>query len=72
MNVNIFIAFAAGIVSFLSPCIFPVIPSYLTYIGGLSLNEVQASRKSRIRLFLNSLLFVVGFTIVFTVLGVFF
>ncbi|NQT60311.1 MAG: cytochrome c biogenesis protein CcdA [Bacteroidetes bacterium] len=72
MNVNIFIAFAAGIVSFLSPCIFPVIPSYLTYIGGLSLNEMQASRKSRIRLFLNSLLFVVGFTLVFTILGVFF
>jgi len=72
MNVNIFIAFTAGIVSFLSPCIFPVIPSYLTYIGGLSLNEMQASRKSRIRLFLNSILFVVGFTLVFTVLGVFF
>lgn len=72
MNVNIFIAFAAGVVSFLSPCIFPVIPSYLTYIGGLSLNEMQANRKSRIRLFLNSLLFVVGFTLVFTILGVFF
>ncbi|MBC8550721.1 MAG: cytochrome c biogenesis protein CcdA [Candidatus Brocadiales bacterium] len=72
MNVNIFIAFTAGIVSFLSPCIFPVIPSYLTYIGGLSLNEIQASRKSRIRLFLNSLLFVVGFTLIFTILGVFF
>jgi cytochrome c-type biogenesis protein len=72
MNVNIFIAFAAGIVSFLSPCIFPVIPSYLTYIGGLSLDEMQASRKSRLRLFLNSLLFMVGFTLVFTILGVFF
>ena len=72
MNVNILIAFTAGLVSFLSPCIFPVIPSYLSYIGGLSLNELQVSRKSRIRLFLNSLLFVIGFTLVFTILGVFF
>ena len=78
MDVNIFIAFAAGVVSFLSPCIFPVIPSYLSYIGGLSLNEMQADnkssiiRRSRIILFVNSLLFVIGFTLIFTILGVFF
>jgi len=72
MNVNLFIAFAAGIVSFLSPCVFPVIPSYLTFIGGVSLTEVEENRKSRKVLFFNSLLFVIGFTMVFTLLGIFF
>jgi cytochrome c-type biogenesis protein len=72
MDVSIFIAFAAGLVSFLSPCVFPVIPSYLTYIGGISLSELEVSRRGRALLLVNSLLFVLGFTAVFTLLGVFF
>jgi len=71
-DITLFIALAAGLASFLSPCVFPVIPSYLSYIGGLTLNELESSRKARVMLTVNSLLFVLGFTAVFTLLGVFF
>ncbi len=55
------IAFFAGILSFLSPCVLPLVPSYLAYVGGGS-----ASRLTTIR---NSLLFVLGFSIIFILLG---
>lgn len=71
MPVNLALAFIAGLISFLSPCIFPVIPSYLTYVGGMSLTELsERSAIRKLHLFLSSLLFVLGFTIVFTVMGV--
>jgi cytochrome c-type biogenesis protein len=57
------IALAAGIVSFLSPCILPLVPGYLGYIGGVASAEGQTSRR---RLLFGVLLFVLGFTLVFT------
>jgi cytochrome c-type biogenesis protein len=72
MNVNIFLAFIAGVISFLSPCIFPVIPSYLSYIGGLSISDLTGENKRKWNLLLNSILFVAGFTLIFIVMGVFF
>ena len=73
MAVNLVLAFVAGLISFLSPCIFPVIPSYLTYVGGMTLSELSdRSAVRRFQLFLSSLLFVLGFTIVFTLMGVVF
>ncbi len=72
MNVNIFLAFAAGLISFLSPCIFPVIPSYLSYIGGLSISNSGFRKNERWDLLLNSILFVAGFTVVFILMGIFF
>ena len=69
LNVPIFIAFFAGIVSFLSPCILPIIPGFLAYLGGAS-SENAASGKQRREIFLNSVFFVVGFSVVFAVLGV--
>lgn len=71
-NLNIFIAFAAGIVSFLSPCIFPLIPSYLAFIGGSSFSAMETEQKSRRSLMINSLFFIAGFTLIFTLLGIFF
>lgn len=59
-------AVTAGLASFLSPCVLPVIPAFLAHLGGTSLGE-DVSRK---RLFLSSLLFVLGFSLVFAVLGV--
>ena len=67
-NVPLFIAFFAGIVSFLSPCILPIIPGFLAYLAGESSSTVN--KPSRMSIFLNSLFFVLGFSIVFALLGV--
>jgi cytochrome c-type biogenesis protein len=67
-NIPILIAFFAGIVSFLSPCILPIIPGFLAYLAGES--SSTATKPSRLSIFLNSLFFVLGFSIVFALLGV--
>jgi len=61
------IALAAGIVSFLSPCVLPLVPGYLGYLGGFTDASAEASeaRRNRRRLVLGVLLFIAGFTIVF-------
>jgi cytochrome c-type biogenesis protein len=69
-NINVAIAFAAGILSFLSPCVLPLIPSYLSLIGGVSVQELGERQRSRV--FLRTLLFVLGFSVVFIALGVLF
>ena len=65
-SIGITISFTAGLLSFLSPCVLPLIPSYVSFITGLSLDDVQRSRRVT---FIHSLLFIAGFTIVFLVLG---
>ncbi len=67
LNIPIFVAFTAGIVSFVSPCILPIIPGFLAYLAGSSLAD---ARNKRGAIFLNSLFFVLGFAVVFAVLGV--
>ena len=64
------IAFIAGLVSFLSPCVLPLIPGFLSYLSGISASEAQKSSKARAIVFLNTVFFVLGFTIVFSILGV--
>jgi cytochrome c-type biogenesis protein len=71
-DVNIFVAFTAGIFSFLSPCVLPMIPSYLSFISGVSLEEmrsVEVASHIRKRVLLNSLAFISGFSLVFISLG---
>ncbi|MGH7817001.1 MAG: cytochrome c biogenesis CcdA family protein [Candidatus Binatia bacterium] len=71
-DVNVFVAFAAGIFSFLSPCVLPLIPSYLSFVSGVSLEEMRGERASaqiRWRMVLNSLAFIIGFSLVFVSLG---
>jgi cytochrome c-type biogenesis protein len=65
-SIGILIAFGAGLLSFLSPCVLPLIPSYVTFVTGLSLEDVQRSRRTAI---VHSLLFILGFTIIFLALG---
>jgi len=65
-------AFIAGLLSFLSPCVLPLIPSYITYITGLSFADLQADHPSHIirqKTILHSLCFIGGFTVVFVLLG---
>jgi cytochrome c-type biogenesis protein len=64
------IAFAAGLVSFASPCVVPLVPGYLSYMTGLSGQDLVAGGvRARGRVLAGSLLFVVGFAIPFTMLG---
>ncbi len=65
-------AFVAGLLSFLSPCVLPLIPSYITYITGLSFADLQAeqtTRQVRRQAMLHSLAFIAGFTAIFVLLG---
>jgi cytochrome c-type biogenesis protein len=71
-NINIIGAFVAGLLSFLSPCVLPLIPSYITYITGISfadLKEEHTSSAVRKKTIIHSLLFIAGFTFVFMALG---
>ena len=65
------LAIVAGLVSFLSPCVLPLVPGYLSYVTGLGGAEVldKASRR-RARMVTGALLFVAGFTVVFVSAGV--
>ena len=63
-------AFFAGIVSFLSPCVVPLIPGYLSYVSGVSVDSLGKPSTSQLgRILLSSALFVLGFTLVFVSLG---
>ena len=65
-SVGLFIAFTAGVLSFLSPCVLPLIPSYMSFITGLSLEEMGDQRRAAVT---HALLFVSGFTLIFMALG---
>lgn len=67
MELNIFVALLAGFISFLSPCIFPIIPSYITYIGAATYDEGFKKSRGATLLILS---FILGFTLVFTLMGV--
>jgi len=68
-NVTSFGAFLAGLLSFLSPCILPLVPSYIAFISGVSILEVQSGKFNKLSLFLSALFFVLGFSFVFIGLG---
>ena len=63
---ELFIAFSAGLISFLSPCVLPLIPGYISFISGQSLNELLESRKINL---LPLILFSLGFSFVFIIFG---
>jgi cytochrome c-type biogenesis protein len=67
-DVGIAIAFSAGVLSFLSPCVLPLVPSYLTFVTGMSLEDLQGgvNRKTTLT---HALLFVIGFSSIFILLG---
>jgi cytochrome c-type biogenesis protein len=71
-NVTILTAFLFGILSFISPCVLPIVPGYLSFISGISFEEMQSSGNLsavRKRVLLNALFFVLGFSVVFIALG---
>lgn len=71
-HITYFGAFIAGLLSFLSPCVLPLIPSFITYITGLSFADLQAehpTHKVRQQTIIHTLMFIAGFTVVFVLLG---
>jgi len=63
------IAFSAGILSFLSPCVLPIVPPYLAYMGGVSVTEMEDDPAARRRAVVAALFFVLGLSTVFLILG---
>jgi cytochrome c-type biogenesis protein len=70
-NLSIPVAFAAGLVSFLSPCVLPLIPGYISMLSGLSMEELRGEATEGVTALIlrNSVAFVIGFACVFIVLG---
>jgi cytochrome c-type biogenesis protein len=71
-DVTLLAAFAAGFLSFVSPCVLPLIPGYISFVSGVSVEEMKADATpttSRLQVFLTSLAFVLGFSLVFVALG---
>ena len=71
-NISIFVALSAGLISFLSPCILPLIPSYLAFITGVSIEELTIEdnlKQVRLKVIANSLMFILGFSLIFVALG---
>jgi len=68
-NVSLLVAFSAGLLSFLSPCVLPLVPVYLASLYGPEIFEPKA-RRFRMPIFLHALSFVIGFSVVFTLFGV--
>lgn len=68
-QIGIAVAFGAGFVSFLSPCVLPLIPGYVSFMTGMSLGELESEERRIADVLVPSVLFVAGFTSVFVALG---
>ena len=66
MMIKLILSFGAGFISFLTPCVLPIIPGYISYITGKSLNEIEQNKKA---VLLKTILFSIGFSIIFIILG---
>ena len=66
---RIIISFAAGILSFLSPCVLPLVPGYISLISGVSIDGLKEGASSRRAVILNSLAFNAGLSVIFLLLG---
>lgn len=68
---NLFVAFLAGLLTFFNPCVFPLVPSYISYITGFSIEELSLGDRKLliIKSTLGSLCFISGFSIIFVLLG---
>ena len=66
MIIKLILSFGAGFISFLTPCVLPIIPGYISYITGKSLNEIENNKKT---VLIKTILFSLGFSFVFIILG---
>src|SRR3954467_13275269 len=68
-DTTVIAAFAVGFVSFVSPCVLPLVPGYLSAVSGVSLAEIQQGEKRLSRVLLPAIVFCLSFTVVFVALG---
>lgn len=71
-NVSYIVAFTAGLLTYLSPCLLPLIPSFIAYITGISFSDLKSAEKKKevlAKTIIHSLLFVFGFSVIFVLLG---
>ena len=68
-SISILTAVVAGFLSFVSPCVLPLIPAYISYVSGVSLEDLKEENRNSKRIIVNSIAFVIGFSIVFIILG---
>lgn len=70
-SVSIAAAFTAGLVSFLSPCVLPLVPGYISMVSGASVDQLQSEGNPKVlgKVLLHSILFILGFSVVFISLG---
>jgi cytochrome c-type biogenesis protein len=70
LEIGVAVAFAAGVLSFLSPCVLPLVPSYLSFVSGVGIEELEGGGGDVKRVaFIHSLFFVLGFSLIFLALG---
>jgi cytochrome c-type biogenesis protein len=70
LEIGVAVAFGAGVLSFLSPCVLPLVPSYLSFVSGVGIEDLEAGGVSARRTaFTHSVFFVLGFSLVFLMLG---
>jgi cytochrome c-type biogenesis protein len=69
VDTTVIAAFAVGFVSFISPCVLPLVPGYLSAVSGVSLTEIKGRDRSMWRILLPAIVFCASFTVVFVVLG---
>jgi cytochrome c-type biogenesis protein len=71
VQLNVATAFLAGLVSFVSPCVLPLVPSYLSFLTGTSLEDlkVESSAQAKARVLAHALAFIAGFTVIFVMIG---
>ena len=70
-EVSLIAAFGAGILSFVSPCVLPIIPGYLSFISGLSFQELTSHSRGKVikKVTVNTIFFILGFGLIFVLLG---
>lgn len=64
-----FVALMAGLISFLSPCVLPIVPPYLAYMSGMTMSDMQGAGSARARVIMAALFFVLGLSTIFVLLG---
>jgi cytochrome c-type biogenesis protein len=69
MQISIFAAFLAGLISFLSPCVLPLVPGYISMLSGIGVEQLRQGQRPRGSLLISSLAFVLGFSVVFVAFG---
>src|SRR4030067_628659 len=70
-EVSLIAAFGAGVLSFISPCVLPIIPGYLSFISGLTFQELTSQNRAAVirKVTVNTVFFILGFTVIFVLLG---